>query len=160
MHSSSSLSQSQREDLVGLFEKGFGSKSSAGVLGVSRRAVNNLYDRWCLRGRLCLMDKPTKQSYSFHVKKEIVERFLAGETTMDLAREYQLTSTKLLQKWVRDYRRDGDAGLMPKPKGRPKGSAASGPVSEEDRLRRQVKRLEAENAYLKKLRDFRNQGHA
>lgn len=160
MHPYSSLSLSQRDELVALFEEGFGCRSCAGVLGVSQRAVNNLYDQWRLRGRLCLMDKPTKQSYSFQIKKEIVERFLAGETTMDLAREYQLSSGKALEKWVRAYRRDGDAGLMPKPKGRPKGSATSGPVSEEDRLRREVKRLEAENAYLKKLRDFRNQGHA
>lgn len=32
--------------------------------------------------------------------------------------------------------------------------------TEEDKLRRQIARLEAENAYLKKLRDLRNQGPA
>lgn len=48
--------------------------------------------------------------------------------------------------------------MKPKPKGRPKGSAAPRLLSEEEKLRRQVERLEAENAYLKKLRDLRNQG--
>ena len=49
---------------------------------------------------------------------------------------------------------------MPKPKGRPKGSTALKRLTEEEKLRRQIARLEAENAYLKKLRDLRNQGRA
>ncbi|OLN14331.1 transposase, partial [Corynebacterium diphtheriae] len=47
-----------------------------------------------------------------------------------------------------------------KPKGRPKGSAKPKVLTEEDKLRRENERLRAENAYLKKLRDLRNQGHA
>ena len=49
------------------------------------------------------MEKPTKQQYSFEVKKEIVERFLAGETAMDLAREFDSPQTNLL----RDERLNG-----------------------------------------------------
>ena len=58
------------------------------------------------------------------------------------------------------WRRGGDEALRPKPKGKLKGSAAPKRLTEEEKLRRQVERLEAENAYLKKLRDLRNQGHA
>jgi transposase len=54
----------------------------------------------------------------------------------------------------------GDEALKPKPKGRPKGSTDPKLLTEEEKLRRQVERLEAENAYLKKLRDLRNQGRA
>ena len=43
----------------------------------------------------------------------------------------------------------GDDALKPKPKGRPKGSAKPKVLTEEDKLRRQIARLEAENAYLK-----------
>ena len=38
------------------------------------------------------MEKPTKQRYSFEVKKEVIDRLLAGETRMDLAKEFELTS--------------------------------------------------------------------
>lgn len=106
------------------------------------------------------MEKPTKQQYSFEIKKEVVERHLAGETRMDLAREFDLSSDQLVKDWSRKWRKGGDDALKPKPKGRPKGSAAPKRLTEEDKLRRQIARLEAENAYLKKLRDLRNQGHA
>ena len=106
------------------------------------------------------MEKPTKQQYSFEVKKEVVQRHLAGETMMDLAREFGLSSDQLVKDWSRKWRKGGDEALKPKPKGRPKGSSAPKRLTEEEKLRRQIARLEAENAYLKKLRDLRNQGHA
>jgi len=106
------------------------------------------------------VEKPTKQQYSFEFKKMVVERHLGGETRMDLAREFGLSSDQLVKDWSRKWRKGGDDALRPKPKGRPKGSAAPTPLSEEEKLRRQIARLEAENAYLKKLRDLRNQGHA
>ena len=67
---------------------------------------------------------------------------------MDLAREFGLSSEHLVGGWSRKWRKGGDEALKPKP------------LSEEAKLRRQIARLEAENAYLKKLRDLRNQGHA
>ena len=160
MRARSSLSEVQREQLVELFEQGMGYTAAAKTLGVSKYAVRRLYRRFQLHGRLCLVEKPTKQQYSFDIKKEVVQRHLAGETAMDLAREFNLSSAQLVQDWVIKWRKGGDEALKPKPKGRPKGSAAPKPLSEEEKLRRQVARLEAENAYLKKLRDLRNQGRA
>ncbi|OFT23340.1 transposase [Arthrobacter sp. HMSC08H08] len=160
MRARSSLSEVQREQLVELFEQGMGYEGAASAVGVSKFPVRRLYRRFQLHGRLCLVEKPTKQQYSFEIKKEVVQRHLAGETAMDLAREFNLSSAQLVQDWVIKWRKGGDEALKPKPKGRPKGSAAPKPLSEEEKLRRQVARLEAENAYLKKLRDLRNQGHA
>ena len=160
MRARSSLSERQREQLVELFEQGMGSIAAANALGVSKYAVRTLRRRFQLHGRLCLVEKPTKQQYSFEIKKEVVERHLAGETKMDLAREFGLSSDILVRDWARKWRKGGDEALKPKPKGRPKGSAAPKRLTEEDKLRRQIARLEAENAYLKKLRDLRNQGHA
>lgn len=154
----SSLSEEQREILVSLFEQGIGYKAAARQLDVSYQAVHGLRNRWKLHGRLCLMDKPTKQQYSFEVKKEVVTRFLNGETRMDLAKEFGLSSEWTVKTWVRAWRKDGDEALMPKTRGRPKGSTAEPrELTEEDKLRRQVEKLQAENAYLKKLRDLRNQ---
>mgnify|MGYP001758779113 CR=1 FL=1 len=160
MRARSSLSERQREQLVECFEQGMGSLAAANALGVSKYAVRTLRRRFQLHGRLCLVEKPTKQQYSFEIKKEVVERHLAGETRMDLAREFGLSSDILVRDWARKWRKGGDEALKPKPKGRPKGSAAPKRLSEEEQLRRQIARLEAENAYLKKLRDLRNQGRA
>ncbi|KEX88492.1 Mobile element protein [Corynebacterium pseudotuberculosis] len=104
------------------------------------------------------MEKPTKQHYPFEVKKEVVERHLAGETIMDLAREFGLSSDQLIKDWSRKWRKDGDEALKPKSKGRPKGSAAPKRLTEEEKLRRQIARLEAENAYLKKIAGLEESG--
>lgn len=157
MDSRSSLSEQQRRLLVDLFEHGFGYQAAATQLGVKTDPARALFRRWKLHGRICLMRQPNNQSYSFEVKKEVVERFLAGETRMDLAQEFALSSQEMVKRWVHLWRQGGDEALMPKPKGRPKGSSKPQPMSEEDRLRRRVEQLEAENAYLKKLRDLRNQ---
>ncbi|WP_243697108.1 helix-turn-helix domain-containing protein [Aeromicrobium phragmitis] len=100
------------------------------------------------------MSKPTKQSYPFEVKLEIVTRFLAGEPKVDLAREFGVSSPKLIETWARKYRNDGEDGLRPKPLGRPRGSTppTGGEESELERLRRENEYLRAQNAYLGKLR--------
>ncbi|MGJ4107719.1 IS3 family transposase [Corynebacterium macclintockiae] len=158
MRARSSLSEYQREQLVECFEQGMGSIAAANALGVSKYAVRTLRRRFQLHGRLCLVEKPTKQQYSFEIKKEVVERHLAGETRMDLAREFGLSSDILVRDWARKWRKGGDEALKPKPKGRPKGSAAPKPLTEEEKLRRRIARLEAENAYFKKIAGLEESG--
>ena len=160
MQPTSSLTTLQREQLVELFDSGFGYVAAANRLGFSSEVVKHFHRRWMLHGRLSLVESKTKRSFSFEIKKEVVERFLAGETKLELAAEFQLSSVQLVTAWTRQWRAGGDEALMPKAKGRPVGSSPGPAVSEEAQLRQQVKRLEAENAYLKKLRDLRNQGHA
>lgn len=137
-----------------------GYSAAATAFGVSKYAARMLCRRFKLHGRLCLVERPTKQQYSFEIKKEVVQCHLAGETAMDLAREFGLSSEQLVSGWSWKWPKGGDQALKPKLKGRPKGSVIPKPLSEEAKLRRQIARLEAENAYLKKLRDLRNQGHA
>ena len=111
-----------------------------------------------------------RSSLSEHQREQLVECFeqgmsygtaakTLGVSKMDLAREFDLSSGQLVDDWSRTWRKGGDDALKPKPKGRPKGSSAPKRLTEEEKLRRQIERLEAENAYLKKLRDLRNQGH-
>lgn len=137
----STLSEYQREQLVGLFEQGLGYWAAGPIVKVGFEAAKSFRNRWRLHGRLCLMEKPTKTHYSFDTKREIVDRFLAGETAMELAAEFQLSSKDLIRIWVRDWRKDGYEALMPKPKGRPKGSSSKPSLSEEDKLRLENKRL-------------------
>jgi transposase-like protein len=154
MRERGSLSEQQRDDAVALFEAGYGPKRVATLLGGGRRAVSRVYDRWRVRGREALVPAPTKRTVAFEVKCELVRRYLAGESKLALTREYALSSPKVLESWVRIYRAEGEDGLRPKPKGRPKRAPAA-PVREEselERLRRENERLRAENAYLEKLR--------
>lgn len=156
-----SLSEAQREAAVVLFERGWGDNAVATSLGVARWPVRSLFQRWKLHGRLALVSKPTKRSFSFEFKLDAVRRFLAGEPATELAAELGLSSPKLLKTWARIYRRDGEDGLRPKPKGRPpreKPESAPGQVSELVRLRRENARLQAEVAYLGKLRALREHG--
>ncbi|UPU45879.1 MULTISPECIES: helix-turn-helix domain-containing protein [Rhodococcus] len=99
---------------------------------------------------------PNKRAFSFEFKVEVVQRFLAGETKVALAREFGLSSPKLIETWARKYRNEGEDGLRSKRVGRPPGSARSVP-SEVARLRAENERLRAEVAYLGKLRALRAQ---
>jgi transposase-like protein len=152
--SASSLSAEQRAAAVTLFEAGHGRQGVAHRLGVRSPAIRALHDRWRLRGAGALVMTPTKRTFSFECKREIVQRFLAGEPKLALAQAYDVSSPDLIKKWVRIYRTEGEDGLRPKPKGRPKrdADAPGGDESEVQRLRRENERLRAEVAYLGKLR--------
>ena len=104
------------------------------------------------------MNKPGRQSFTFEFKLGVVRRYVSGEATaLELAREHDLSSPKLIESWARAYRRDGEEALRPKQNGRPAVPEPSGD-SELERLRAENLRLSAENAYLKKLRALREQG--
>ena len=105
------------------------------------------------------MMKPGKRSFTFEFKLGVVRRFVDGEATAaELAREHDLSSSKLVENWVRAYRREGEEALRPKPKGRPvKAVDTSGP-GELEQLRQENLRLSAKVAYLEKMRALREQG--
>ena len=154
MPANSSLSEAQRQSAVALFEAGWGARAVSTTLGVSRSAIGRLRDRWLVRGGTTLVAKPTKRVFSFEFKLGAVQRYLSGEARADLAKEFQLSSPQLIDKWTRQYRAAGEDGLRPKPKGRPKkdSGAVRQPESELQRLRRENERLRAEVAFLGKVR--------
>lgn len=73
---------------------------------------------------------------------------------MTLAQEFDLSSPKLVEAWVRIYRDEGEDGLRPKPTGRPRRDpdTPARELSEVEQLRQENERLRAEVAYLGKLR--------
>jgi transposase len=160
MRASSSLSEDQRVAAVALFETGWGSHRVATEVGAGRPAVKRLYDRWRVRGTGALVaTRRDRQSYSFEVKLEVVQRAVAGEAKTNLARDYGLSSPKLIETWVRKYRTEGEDGLRPKRLGRPPKPVGieSGEPSELERLRRENEMLRAQVAYLGKVRALRAQ---
>ena len=155
MHPRCSLTEAQRSAAVALFEQGRGYGATASYLGVSRWAVRDLRRRWVLHGRKALVAKPTNTRYSFEFKLEVVGKVVDdGATAAEVAKEYGLSSDQLVRSWVRSYRRLGEDGLRPKPKGRqPKTADPPLPeLTDLQRLEQENLRLRAENAYLKKLR--------
>src|SRR5690606_35844389 len=95
MRKRSLFTDDPRVRLVELFEAGMGATAASNRLNVRYSATEKLYNRWRLHGRLCLMENPTKTAYSFETKKEVVQRYLAGETTMNLAVEFHISSNVL-----------------------------------------------------------------
>jgi len=148
------LTQEQRRAAVGLFDAGCGCDSVATQLGVRPSALRSLYDRWRIWGTEVLVSKPATRTYTFDLKWEIVQRYEAGESKVELAQAYGLSAPSLIESWLRAYRTDGVAGLQPKPRGRPTRDpdAPGPPETELERLRRENERLRAEVAYLGKLR--------
>ena len=73
----------------------------------------------------------------------------SGRAKPEVMREFGIASKSPLDSWCRKYRECGAEALRPKPKGRPKGAEAA-PATREQQLEREVRRLEAQVAYLKK----------
>lgn len=75
-----------------------------------------------------------------------------GEPKAAVMARYGIASLSPLEKWCKAYREGGAEALRPKPKGRPPGSDAKAVrKTRGQELEERVRKLEAENAYLKKL---------
>ena len=108
MYANSSLSEAQRAEAVALFDAGFGYIAFASRLQAGRKAAEHLYHRWKIHGSGALVTKPTKRSFSFEFKLEVVRRAIAGEAKPALAQEFGLSSPRLIEKWVGAYRAEGE----------------------------------------------------
>ena len=116
-----------RELAAELFERGLGYRSAARELGIPAKAVRKWEQTYRATGRDCLLNMgKTQARYGFETKVS------AASAVVD----------------DRLYREGGAEALRPKPKGRPRKEAA--PMTREQELEREVRRLEAEVAYLKK----------
>lgn len=83
--------------------------------------------------------------YPQQLKQAAVEKFLAGTSKTDIVAEFGISGRSLFERWVAAYRKDGPAGLAPKPRGRKPS------VVGQESLEQKVYRLEMENALLKKF---------
>jgi transposase-like protein len=101
--------------------------------------------------------KPAKRLYSFEFKLNTVQRYIAGENRVTLAKELELSSPHLITVWAGQYRAQGEEGLRPKPKGRPRTKPEVPAQSEPElqRLRSENERLRAEVAFLGKVQALR-----
>ena len=78
--------------------------------------------------------------------RAVVDDGMAKPEAME---RFGIASATPLKQWCRLYRGGGAEALRPRPRGRPRGSGAA-PTTREQELEREVRRLEAQVAYLKK----------
>lgn len=105
-----------------------------------------------LEGLLAMGSKRTKYAYEQKVAaaSAVVDD---GMAKADATARFGIASLAPLERWCRLYREGGAEALRPKPKGavaKPKA-----PMTREEELEARVRKLEAENAYLKKLEALR-----
>lgn len=143
---------------VEMSDAGLGWDSISSALALPRDTVKQwvmTYRAVGIGGLLNMGSK--KKTYDFETKLAAARAHVDdGRTLQEVMAAYGVASRAPLQKWCRLYREDGAGALRPKPKGRPSGSRASAaPKTREQELEERVRKLEAENAYLKKLAALR-----
>ncbi|MCI1901632.1 MAG: helix-turn-helix domain-containing protein [Bifidobacteriaceae bacterium] len=138
-----------------LLERGWGEEKIAAEFAVPVSTAR----KWSLKYRtggegLLVGGRGPNRVYDFETKLAAVRDFVdKGLSAREVMRKYSIASLSPLERWCRDYRIGGARALRPRRRGRPIGSSSR--RREPDRqeaLVRRVERLEAENAYLKKLR--------
>ena len=144
-----------RKAAIGLFELGHGYKSAAIALSLPAEAVRRWQEIYRAFGSEVLLRMDGKQGrYTYEQKVAAASAVVdGGMAKTEAMAAFGIMSMSSLKKWCALYREGGAEALRPRPKGRPRGS---GPKSRErtreQELEERCRRLEAEVAYLKKLR--------
>lgn len=143
-----------RAEAAKLFDEGLGHKSAAKKLGVPRGTVEQWQVIYRAVGIEGLLKEDRKHaSYSWEVKVAAARAVLEeGFSKPEAMERFGIRSLSPLAKWCRDYSDGGPEALRPKPKGRPPGPPSTAkPMTREQELEAENRRLRAEVAYLKKL---------
>lgn len=138
---------------VEMIRAGYGRDAIAAELGATGSAVRKWQrSYWTAgHGRSFVMGTD-KRSYAFELKLEAARAVVDGGMALPEAMSrFGVAAESTLGRWCAAYRRGGAAALRPKPKGCPRGAA---PKTRERELEERCRRLEAEVAYLKKLRSL------
>ena len=136
-----------------LLSSGAGHRAVAAELGLPVRTAKGwqrIYGAVGTEGLLGMGEKST--AYGYETKAAAARAVVEdGMTRAQAMARFGVASEAPISRWVKAYREGGAEALRPKPKGRPKGPSANpGGTTREEELERQVRRLEAEVAYLKK----------
>lgn len=142
-----------RRCAIELYEEGRGYRSIASTLGVPKETVRKWLDVYRSVGiEVLAMMGAKKTTYSFETKVAAVRAVAdEGMTKAEAMAKFGIASPSSFKKWLKAYREDGIDALRPKPKGRPMGAKTKPrELTREQKLEREVQKLRAENAYLKK----------
>lgn len=116
-----------------------------------------------------LKRRKTKKEYSVQFKLDTIQFMLnTGASYLETAVQFNLNNPSLIKRWMKTFREQGVEGLELNLKGRPSMSKKSNNpkkmeekrLTREEELERENELLRLENAYLKKLRAFRENPNA
>lgn len=142
-----------RRKAADLFGRRLGYRAVSTELETPKRTAKGWQRGFRSAGAEGLLDVGGSQCrYSFETKlaaaRAVVEE---GATRSEAMARFGVRSEAPISRWVKAYREGGEEALRPKSKGRPRGSGAgAAPMTREQELEREVRRLEAQVAYLKK----------
>ena len=144
-----------RKAAIELFERGHGFESAAKALSVPRGTVRQWRRIYRAFGSEALLAMDGRRARYTHEQKVAAASAVVdgGATKAEAMAEFGIMSLAPLERWCRLYREGGAGALEPKPRGRPRGSRSKPRERTREReLEERCLRLEAEVAYLKKLR--------
>ena len=124
--------------------------------GIDKKQLKVLWYRYKEHGKEGLK-KRSYFHYTFEIKKQIVLDIEENHLTLHAASIKYGPCPDSIKVWLRIYRTEGLLGLeRTKKRGRPPGMGRpkkkSKPLTELERLRKEVQELKTENALLKKVR--------
>lgn len=88
----------------------------------------------------------TKRTYTYELKKKVVELYFEGNTSQELADAYDIANRRRVSEWVKIVREHGYDALK---FGIPKDDRLEEKIKNQ-KLRKEIERLKLENEYLKK----------
>ncbi|MCM3742400.1 transposase [Oceanobacillus luteolus] len=115
-----------------------------------------------------LKRKNSREAYPVQFKLDTIHFMLrTGASYQETADQFMLNNPSLIARWMIEFREQGVEGLKQKPKGRPSMSKKPNKqrkkeekLTREAELERENELLRLENAYLKKLKAFRENPNA
>jgi transposase len=147
---------------------GYGSLAKKYNLG-SQTPIVEWVKTYKSQGMEGLKRRKTQKKYSVQFKLDTIQFMLkTGASYLETAFQFNLNNPSLIKRWMKTFREQGIEGLKLKSKGRPSMSKKPNnqkkkeekKLTREEELERENELLRLENAYLKKLRAFRENPNA
>ncbi|MGN7403664.1 transposase [Cytobacillus praedii] len=147
---------------------GYGSLAKKYNMG-SQTSIREWVNIYKSQGMDGLKRRKTKKEYSVQFKMDTIQFMLnTGASYLETAVHFNLNNPSLIIRWMKEFHEQGVERLILKPKGRSSMSKKPNKqkkkeerkLTREEELERENELLRLENAYLKKLRAFRENPNA